>query len=218
MATRLPWALLVALLVIASAATASAQDDYEMGGAYMALGGFFIIPMDSEFDVKDDPILSALDLEARSKNGFGGFFALGLVLGGGRLEVEAAYRANDLDELREPSGVSTPIEGQITAMSVMGNGYLDFHEDDSSVSPYLGVGAGMARLEISDFGIGGPGDGEAKDTVFAYQGMAGLASHLSERITLFAGYRYFATVNADLDGVEISYGTHNVEVGLRLAF
>ena len=32
------------------------------------------------------------------------------------------------------------------------------------------------------------------------------------------GYRYFATADADFDGLEASYGTHNIEAGILIRF
>jgi len=41
---------------------------------------------------------------------------------------------------------------------------------------------------------------------------------LSEKMEARAGYRYFATADADFDGVEASYGSHSIEAGIRFRF
>jgi len=54
--------------------------------------------------------------------------------------------------------------------------------------------------------------------VFAYQVMAGVEYPFSEAMAAKIGYRYFATSQADFDGLKASYGTHNFEAGILFRF
>ncbi|MEN8135336.1 MAG: hypothetical protein ABFS18_07335 [Thermodesulfobacteriota bacterium] len=46
----------------------------------------------------------------------------------------------------------------------------------------------------------------------------GLAFKVSEPAKIDLSYRYFATSDADLDGMEIEYNTSNIMVGFRINF
>jgi opacity protein-like surface antigen len=82
------------------------------------------------------------------------------------------------------------------------------------VEPYVlaGIGAANVTLESDDLDV------DEDDTVFAYQAGAGLGSALTETITLFTGYRFFATTDPEFEGVEAEYHSHNVEAGVRVEF
>ncbi len=89
--------------------------------------------------------------------------------------------------------------------------------------PYIELGAGVARVEVNDFTAG---DFNDDDIVFAYQGGAGLAFDLTERLTVDLGYRYFATDDPSFStagnnisqDVEFEYAQHGALVSLRYLF
>ena len=92
------------------------------------------------------------------------------------------------------------IDGYAEALSLMANGYYDFHFTDSSFTPYLGGGVGVASI---GYDIGGYTDAVATLT---RQFMAGVGYDIDPSTALTAGYRYFSGSDADFYGVEVSVG------------
>jgi opacity protein-like surface antigen len=160
-----------------------------------------------------------LEGEAEFDTGFGvlgaagyGFDAFGSATV--RVEAEIAYRQNDVDEI-SVSGLGTASGGdaEVSALSGMANLAVDILTW-SIVEPYVMVGIGVANvtLESDDFDV------DDDDTVFAYQAGAGLGFAVTETITLFTGYRYFATADPKVEDVDAEYGSHNIEAGVRFEF
>ena len=106
----------------------------------------------------------------------------------------------------------------------MANGIYSFKF--GKLRPYAGLGLGLARHAIESEETSIEVDGETEDlskvsensTAFAYQGMVGVGYALSDNAEVRLGYRYFATAKADFDGVDMTYGTHNFELGLLYRF
>jgi opacity protein-like surface antigen len=131
-------------------------------------------------------------------------------LGGGyafengfRLEGEVAYRTNDLEDVESSVDVD--------ALSGMVNLFYDFNRD-GGVQPYVGVGVGIANVEVESF----------DDSGLAWQGLAGLAFDLPGNWALDIGYRYFRVEDVDFDEsyylTEGEYTHQAVTVGLRYTF
>lgn len=121
-----------------------------------------------------------------------------------RAEAELAYRDNNNSALG--------LDGNVKSFAGLANGYLDI-PTGSVVTPYIGAGVGMAQVKQDD----------EKDTVLAYQAMAGLSFDVSPQTSFVLGYKYFATQTPEYDvlpGVtgEMDYNTHNIELGLRYQF
>ena len=131
---------------------------------------------------------------------------------GGRAEVEFGYRANDIDDIKVPGYGSASISGDVSAMSLMANGYYDF-KPDNKLSPFIGAGIGMAYVE---------GDidylGSENDYVFAYQASLGVSIDVTQSTKFDAQYRFFGTDDPDFDGLEAEYTTHNLMIGFRQSF
>lgn len=137
--------------------------------------------------------------------------AVGVKVGNGRLEGEIGYRTNDLDDYSDSRG-SEPVDGDVSNISFMVNGYYDI-PTGTAVTPYVGGGIGLARLEIK------PQDEDSMDdTVFAYQVGLGVGIAVSKTVTIDLGYRYFATADPEFDGVEAEYKSHNILAGVRVVF
>ena len=121
--------------------------------------------------------------------------------------------------------------------SLMANGI--YVAKTGQFCPYLGAGFGLARhnasqdrQELCRPNPVGPHrrcipeftftKREGSDNVHAYQGMFGIIYGESESIEVRAGYRYFGTGDADLDGglkgLKASYGSHNLEAGITFHF
>lgn len=130
-----------------------------------------------------------------------------------RLELEYAYRTNEVDNI---SGIGV-VDTKTETHAVMGNVYFDF-ANQTRLTPYVGGGLGWANL-----GVEASGD-SYDDDVFAWQLMAGL-SYEPESMPMTVwniGYRYFATTDAEyttiLARTEQEYSTHGLEVGAKFRF
>lgn len=153
--------------------------------------------------------------------GFGITAAIGNDFGNGlRAEIELGYRDSDIDELDATvndygfvySG-SASIDGDVSATSLMANGFYEFMSD-KTVSPFIGGGIGFANVEGDSDALGGDDD----DNVFAYQGIVGIAFALNPQIKLDVQYRYFATDDPELGGTDFEYASNNAMIGLRFSF
>ena len=129
-----------------------------------------------------------------------------------RVEGEFAYRNNDLNKI---AGISIDSSGN--AYSLMANGYYDFN-NSSMVTPYIGAGLGATHLSIDNLTVGGTNFGSSSDTVFSYQGIAGLAFNVMPNTKLGLEYKYLGTTNPNFDGVKAEYKDHAIGVKLTYNF
>ena len=143
-------------------------------------------------------------------------FAIGAVggynFGAGRIEAEIGYKVADTDEVTIDGLGTASLDGDLSVLSFMGNGYIDFPASPT-VKPFLMAGIGMANIE-ADL----DGSDEEDDTVFAYQVGAGVGFSLNKDVTLDLSYRYMGTEDPEFDGVEAEYNSHNFLAGLRVQF
>lgn len=150
--------------------------------------------------------------------GFAVKAAIGNALDSGfRFEAEVAYRRNDADGV----GGSTA-SGDVSAWSLMGNAIYDI-KTGGRLTPYIGVGAGVAGIDWNDVSPVGGGSVDDNATVFAYQGIAGAAYRINDNLQLTLDYRYFATEDPDLTtstgtNFDAEVGSHSIMVGLRWTF
>jgi opacity protein-like surface antigen len=165
----------------------------------------------------NNPAFTAVGItgtEISFDNGIGLSLAVGSKVDSLRYEGEFSYRTNDMDTISANdmgTPVSIPVNGDITAMTLMGNIYGDINTD-SAVTPFIGIGLGFSKLD-GDL----EGDSE-NDTVFAYQLILGTGFKVNDTTNIDVSYRYFATADAEFDGTEIEYATHNIMVGARFSF
>jgi outer membrane protein OmpA-like peptidoglycan-associated protein len=140
---------------------------------------------------------------------------------GWRLEGELSYRDNELES--NPPVIQ---EGDVSAWAAMFNVYYDFNKG-GRFQPYVGVGVGAAMVDANAVFNAFNDVLDDEDTVLAYQGLAGVAIALNERLDLDIGYRYFVAPDLGFDGlqddvIETTYDadyTHQaVTVGLRYQF
>ncbi len=144
-----------------------------------------------------------------------------------RLEGELSYKHGEIATITDQNTGQRfhNADGNIGALAMMFNAFFDLH-NQSPVTPYVGGGIGFAAMHLSDTFVsefGPPIYNEDDDTVFAYQGGAGLEIALNQRLSLDLGYRYFATSNAKFGAgrnitTELKYQSHNAAVGLRVRF
>ncbi|MBU3970317.1 MAG: outer membrane beta-barrel protein, partial [Alphaproteobacteria bacterium] len=160
-----------------------------------------------------------------------------------RVEVEGGYR--DGSDLGEASGVIglcaiTPSvgpcgdpEGEINATTLMVNVLFDFGNADSSLRPFIGLGAGVNRVSTSFDGARGDfrtvaWSADDESTEIAAQAIAGLAWSISDRAHFDLTYRYLMSnmsfdtdtsiIAMDMGAYEGRYTDHSLTLGLRYAF
>lgn len=116
---------------------------------------------------------------------------------------------------------------KVSASTFMFNGYLDLGTWYRA-TPYIGAGAGAARVSISDYTSTvypplGSADATQTKWNFAYAGMAGIAYGISPNTMVDLGYRYInlgdvSTGNATGSMTLKRVAAHEVRVGLRWSF
>lgn len=132
------------------------------------------------------------------------------------VEADFFFTAADYDIL-------APAESSLESFSFMLNALYHF-DAGSGVKPYIGAGAGGVQLRFTDGTTSGgaPYTGDT-DTVFGYQGIAGVAFEAEEKLDVFIEYRYQGAEDAEgairsgiiLAPIEWEYESHNVTAGFR---
>lgn len=174
--------------------------------------------------------------------------ALGRRFGNWRGELELAYQSNDVDIHRDVQAAGIPLDaedagvlitgspnlgvtvgdlvadgqGAVDTTFAMANVYYDF-SSMGAFTPYVGAGLGAGFVDV-DYSPSGVGIVDDDATVLAYQVIAGASYDLSDRMAIFAQYRYRATedVETDVDlfdaELEIENRASILEAGVRFAF
>lgn len=139
------------------------------------------------------------------------------------LEVEGLYSKLDAETESNDGGFSLRTKGDFSAAALMVNGLIKF-EPIYTIRPYIGVGAGVAYVELQDVEsevtfkgtrLANRTQQDAEDWTFAYQGIAGLDFMVNERISIFTEYK--ALVFHDAVGTE-NYINHLVGIGVRVKY
>ena len=205
-----------AAALLASATAAQAQQR----GLYGELRGGAAFLTDA--DVTD---FAGFDGTVSSDVGYLVEGAIGYAHGSGaRGELAVGYRQNDFDDFDVPSVGTAAVDGDLSALTVMGNVYYDFNLGGagsrwSGLTPFVGGGIGTAFMNAVVDSLGGsPVGSDEDDTVFAWQVMAGLAYDVSPDIAATVSYTYFATSDAEFDGVGFEYASHNILAGIRFSY
>ncbi|WP_022666741.1 outer membrane protein [Desulfospira joergensenii] len=145
-----------------------------------------------------------------------------------RVEAEGSYRENDIDKI-VIFGNPTTCGGDISSTSLMFNGYVEF-ENKTQITPYVGAGLGINRIEhkgYAKYGGGTTVNFDTSETVFAWSVTAGLAWNLSDTLALDLSYRYLTSQDVDTAGTsnwgftsrgQIDYEVQNILIGLRWYF
>jgi opacity protein-like surface antigen len=129
--------------------------------------------------------------------------AVGYDFGQFRAEGEIGYRTADIDEA---NGIPVP-NADLSTLSFMVNGYYDHEMGSSPVTPYVGVGLGVADTDLN-FAGSSVGD----ETNMAYQFMVGLGYKVTPNLVLTGGYRYFGIVDTEAPN------SHEFNLGARFMF
>lgn len=190
---------------------------YSAAGPYVSGNIGMVIPEDS--DVTDSTYPGVI-LDTEFDTGM----AIGMAAGYAfdynfRLEAEITYQQTDFDKGSIAGVGSTPLSGDASCFAFLVNFYYDF-KNSSRFIPFISAGVGIAYAEVDDFNAPGSGYPSASDddTVFAYQLGAGVGYAVSETVLIDCKYRYFALDDPDFDTTTAEYASHNIYLGLRLAF
>ena len=132
-----------------------------------------------------------------------------------RLEGEMSYQTNDVDKL---DGMS--INGDVDILTFLVNGYFDF-DTGGPIKPYITAGLGFSNVDESE-----PGYFSEDDNILTYQVGAGVGIALNEITTLDCRYRYLGasdfeysySVAGTIINGETEIASHNLTVGIRMAF
>ena len=135
-------------------------------------------------------------------------WAAGGVIGydfvGPRVELEGIYRQNQTNVFITGGNLGTKI-GQL---GILANLLYDFMPA-STITPYVGAGAGIGFVD---------GTSSLSSTVFAYQGIVGLAWNVDTNFRVALDGRYYGTSNPTLNGVSWTNNNFSVMLGLQLKF
>lgn len=111
-------------------------------------------------------------------------------------EVEVGYLENRIDSITGADIVHNAWFGNVPFLL---NAKLQY-PNSTRFTPYMGAGAGFseALIDVGRIDINGTSvHGSLNDTVFAWQGFAGVRYTLNERMGLSLEYRYFAAEGAN---------------------
>jgi outer membrane protein OmpA-like peptidoglycan-associated protein len=201
----------VAALLLVGLAVPAAAEEPSHAGAYFGFGAGINFLLDQDADAFGSTVVIENETDAAALLQAGYRFDNGL-----RLELEGSYRDNDVSDSNAPLFGET---GSFHSAALMANGYFDIGL--GQWTPYVGIGAGVARV-WGDFSHSGGGVWDDRDTVFAYQAMLGVGYHAIPELELFLDYRYFATSDAHFDvaggDVQIDNKNHTIMAGLRWTF
>ena len=156
--------------------------------------------------------------------------AIGCDYGSYRLEGEVGYQTNDINSAILSNGIthspSFPLRGDISVLSLMGNGYYDF-DLGSKAELYATAGVGVAQVSAHNITLNYPNNTDpgwsAHETTLAWQVGAGIAAPIADNVKLDLRYRYFATTDFTcypvyLNDVNTNVSSHSVLLGLRVDF
>jgi len=143
-------------------------------------------------------------------------------LGKGRIELEVGFRYNELKEAHFATGTD-PAYGEMTTISVMLNTLAEYRNYSPYYIPYVGVGVGFAHVAMIDTRVGLSPMIDDESLQIAYQALAGVSIPLREKLALDCGYRFFSTLDPEFTDaqnrkVNAEYGSHAIELALRLSF
>lgn len=146
-----------------------------------------------------------------------------------RTELEVGYRTYDADQIHESiNNFTINMDGSVDLWNVGVNGYYDF-EMDSRITPYIGLGAGVAFFEADMHRAGNAtlNKWDGDDWGFYYQGIVGASMDVGPQQALFVEYRYFGTmgINAESnngaftpDSNDEDFASQTIMGGIRIRF
>ena len=222
-------AVVLALASTALATPALARDK----SWYVGIEGGAMIVEDIDYDIGTTNNAATVDHDY----GYDVDGVIGYDFGGFRVETEVGYKSATVDGYS--STVTTPTYraaglgssaagsfdyagGRTSALSFMLNGLLDFGDDDG-IQGFVGGGVGVARVK-ANYALNTRGNFvDDSDTVFAWQGLAGVRAPLTDHIDATLKYRFFNADNVKLVDVsnrtfEGRFRSHSILGGVTYNF
>ncbi|WP_234041539.1 OmpA family protein [Erythrobacter aureus] len=217
----------MAMASTALASPALAKDDsWYIGAEFGAM-----LVEDTEFEINGGPDAHTINHDY----GFDGGGYVGYDFGAFRLEAEVSYRQADVDSILvgtpglpygagfvAPSG-SYPAGGDVSALSFMLNGLLDFGPDDG-LQGFVGGGVGVARTsyEVTPYSNFASSIDDS-DSGLAWQVLAGVRAPLTDNVDVGLRYRYFNADSVELvdlggNALEDSFTSHSLMGTLEYNF
>jgi outer membrane protein OmpA-like peptidoglycan-associated protein len=141
--------------------------------------------------------------------------SVGYGFGSVRAELEGSVRSNANGVVT--GGSFNRLHGDARTWGLMVNGLYDI-DLGSRFTPYVGAGVGLGIVDARLTGRVGAVRVTAYDdldTTFAYQGIAGVAYAVSDRMHVTADYRYLGTTDASYRGGSATNGNHTLFAGIR---
>lgn len=198
-------AVVLALASTALATPALARDK----SWYVGVEGGAMIVEDINYDIGASRNAATVD----HNYGYDVDGVIGYDFGGFRVETEVGYRSATVDGytstlttpaytstgalVNVPAGSYSYAGGRTSALSFMLNGLLDFGDDDG-IQGFVGGGVGVARVK-ANYQLNQRGNFvDDSDTVFAWQGLAGVRAPLTDHIDATLKYRFFNADNVKL--------------------
>ena len=163
---------------------------------------------------------TTITTDAEFESGLNLGLAVGNDFGNGRVEIAFDYKSHGLYKFEDWTTGSGNLgdfdgNGDIKTLSAMINGFYDIPLG-APVTPYVGGGVGVARIELDNIVIRGVSIAGSQDTVFAYQLGVGIGYDIIESTTVDIGYRYFRTANPKFRNTKGKYHSHNFILALRV--
>ena len=215
-------------LIVSSIGLLSAgSSSLTLADKYFSVFGAYTKAKDFDFQVAPGTVSTDFDDGYGLGAAFGKRFGLAGDKNRWRVEGELSYRSNDVDTHKLNGGAALAgSAGKLKSSALMVNVLFDINEP-AKVTPYLGAGLGVSKVEADGFGVSAiPNVLDDDDTVLAYQFIAGLGWDVSQKTELFTEYRYFATDDPSVTtsaatgavGTDISYKSNNILLGARFRF
>ena len=164
--------------------------------------------------------------------GWGGQVEVGRTFGGLHLEAEVGYTENKSDSYTatSPISITLPQSGKNNVMRYMANATYNWQPGGFPVTLSGGFGLGAADAHVTTFAAPAKAPMapasqllDYRQTVFAYQLMAGVSHQLSRHVAVVAQYRWFdagTIVGKDSRGQRATreIAGNNVDVGFQYGF
>jgi opacity protein-like surface antigen len=179
--------LFTSALLVSGIASAAAPIDGWYGGVF---GGYAYLP--NNLSTGKGGLIRN---HAEYQSGYNAGGSFGYKSAPLRYEGELTYINADLERFRVNGTTQTGVTGFNQVGLAIANIYYDCPEIITTIEPFLGIGIGYAYVDGSFKSTGPSGITRfnQSNTVFAYQGTAGLTYNFAEAWALNIGYRYVAT-------------------------
>jgi len=207
----------VYLLLITSAITipvASSAEMFHYDNAYLGAAGELNI-------LENEDVRNVINEEIKFKDGWGIFGTAGIRFNDNyRTELEVGYRDNKVKSI-----VGAPVtgSGHNRTWTFMANALYDFI-NSTPVTPYLGIGAGLADIKYSNVRLSSTTNIDDSSMRPAVQGIAGVSYKVTDNVNIFANYQYLTTSRYKIESSSGSgvatdqYKANEFLVGLRYSF